>query len=121
VRDLLAYLRALANPLDELALYGTLASPLAGVSSDGLLIIARAAQARGGPVWATIDGAVEQLRARLSEVDGERVACFRERFRHERRIAPARSISRLIERALAWGGYEAHVLGLDAADQRMAD
>ena len=30
VGDLLAYLRALANPLDELALYGTLASPLGG-------------------------------------------------------------------------------------------
>ena len=28
IGDLLAYLRTLANPLDEVALYGTLASPL---------------------------------------------------------------------------------------------
>ena len=38
--DLIAWLRALANPLDELALYSTLASPLVGVSSDGLALIA---------------------------------------------------------------------------------
>ncbi len=42
VGDLLAYLRALANPLDEEALYGALASPLAGVS----LRWPRAARAR---------------------------------------------------------------------------
>ena len=42
VGDLLAYLRALANPLDELALYGTLASPLVGVSSDGLALLGAA-------------------------------------------------------------------------------
>jgi ATP-dependent helicase/nuclease subunit A len=121
VRDLVTYLRALANPLDELALYGTLACPLAGVSSDGLLRIARAAQARRAPVWATLNDELEQLRARLCDADGERLASFRERFEHERRIAPARSISRLIERALAWGGYETHVRGLDAPDQRMAN
>ncbi len=46
VGDLLAYLRALANPLDELALYATLASPLVGLSSDGLALLARAAEAR---------------------------------------------------------------------------
>ena len=41
VGDLLAYLRALANPLDELALYGMLASPLGGCSRDGLALLAR--------------------------------------------------------------------------------
>ena len=35
VGDLLAYLRALANPLDEPALLGVLASPLVGVPSGG--------------------------------------------------------------------------------------
>jgi len=40
VRDLLAYLRLLANPLDEEGLYGVLASPLAGLSSDALALIA---------------------------------------------------------------------------------
>jgi ATP-dependent exoDNAse (exonuclease V) beta subunit len=54
VGDLLAYLRALANPLDELALYGALASPLVGVSSDGLALLGRAAKARKRGVWETL-------------------------------------------------------------------
>ena len=54
VGDLLAYLRALANPLDELALYGTLASPLVGVSSDGLALLGRAAKASKRGVWETL-------------------------------------------------------------------
>ena len=45
VADLLAYLRALANPLDELALYGVLASPLVGLSSDALALLAQGAHA----------------------------------------------------------------------------
>jgi ATP-dependent helicase/nuclease subunit A len=48
VADLVAYLRLLANPLDEPALYGTLASPLVGLSSDALVHIARVAHAAGG-------------------------------------------------------------------------
>ncbi len=54
VGDLLAYLRALANPLDEPALYGTLASPLVGCSSDALALLARAAGAAKLGVWATV-------------------------------------------------------------------
>ena len=55
VGDLLAWLRTLANPLDELALYSTLASPLVGVSSDGLALIAKAARDGRGGVWQTIE------------------------------------------------------------------
>src|SRR5262249_42948743 len=47
VGDLLCYLRALANPLDEPALYGTLASPPAGVSRAPLGPLAPPARARG--------------------------------------------------------------------------
>jgi ATP-dependent helicase/nuclease subunit A len=54
VGDLLAWLRVLANPLDELALYATLASPLVEVSSDALALIARAARERGRGVWQVI-------------------------------------------------------------------
>lgn len=42
VLDLCAYLGALANPRDELALFGLLASPLVGLSSDALAVLARA-------------------------------------------------------------------------------
>ncbi len=66
VADLLAYLRALANPLDEVALYSVLASPLVGLSSDTLAQIAFAA--RGGG---------ETGRCEVSEVEraAPRAAC----------------------------------------------
>ncbi len=52
VLDLCAYLGALANPRDELALSGLLASPLVGLSADGLAILARTARpAPGGTRW----------------------------------------------------------------------
>jgi ATP-dependent exoDNAse (exonuclease V) beta subunit len=54
VGDLLAYLRTVANLLDEPALLGTLASPLVGCSSDGLALLARAAGAARGGLWETV-------------------------------------------------------------------
>jgi len=44
IGDLISYLRALANPLDEQALYGMLASPLGGCSRDCLALLAQTAQ-----------------------------------------------------------------------------
>jgi ATP-dependent helicase/nuclease subunit A len=122
VGDLLAYLRALANPLDELALYATLASPLVGLSSDGLVLLARAARARGrGQVWATVQAGAEELYRRLAAGDRDALVAFRERFEHDRAAAPRRTISQLIERALDDSGYRAYVLGLDWAERRMAN
>jgi ATP-dependent helicase/nuclease subunit A len=57
VGDLVAWLRALANPLDELALYSVLASPLVGLSSDGLALVALHARSAGLGVWAALSGA----------------------------------------------------------------
>jgi ATP-dependent helicase/nuclease subunit A len=54
VRDLCAWLAALANPRDETALYGVLASPLVGLSSDALAHIARAGR---GNAWRAIEQA----------------------------------------------------------------
>ncbi len=60
VGDLLAWLRALANPLDELALYSVLASPLVGISSDGLALAALQARAEAVGVWVAIARAAGQ-------------------------------------------------------------
>jgi ATP-dependent helicase/nuclease subunit A len=119
VGDLLAYLRALANPLDELALYGTLASPLVGCSSDGLALIARAAAATKQGVWATARHG-ESL-ARLSVGDRDALAAFRDRFEAERRVASRLTISQLIERAVEAAGYREHVLGLEWGERRVAN
>ncbi len=46
VIELVAYLRALVNPLDTEALYAVLLSPLCGLSLDGL-VLARGRRRRG--------------------------------------------------------------------------
>ncbi len=119
VGDLLAYLRALANPLDEPALYGTLASPLVGCSSDGLALLARAAGAARQSVWATVEDA-EQI-ARLPTEDRAALMAFRTRFSAERRSASRRTISQLLERAVAAGGYREYLLGQEWGERRLAN
>jgi ATP-dependent helicase/nuclease subunit A len=137
VGDLLAYLRALANPLNELALYSTLASPLAGLSSDVLALLARAAGKDG--VWETLRSAFVPLEGehagdldvvevspspflhRLARADREALARFCAWFDRERRTASLRTISTLIERAIDRSGYERHVLGLEEGERRLAN
>ena len=91
VGDLRAYLAALANPRDELALHSVLASPLGGLSLDSLVILRAAARrARLGglalleamagdaaedapePLAATLDGAPGE--------DADRLRAFVRRF-----------------------------------------
>ncbi|HYM67795.1 MAG TPA: 3'-5' exonuclease, partial [Patescibacteria group bacterium] len=128
IRDLLAYLRALANPLDEQALYETLASPLVGLSSDGLALLAHAARTAGRGAWETacalgegVEPAEEGVLARLPARDREALMRFCAGLREERRAGAQRSISRLIERAIDAGGYREHVLGQDWGERRLAN
>ena len=93
VRDLCAWLAALANPRDEAALYGVLASPLVGVSSDALAHVARAGR---GNAWRAIERAFAATRAAPARARPRRAcatttasACaFRARFAAERALAP---------------------------------
>jgi ATP-dependent helicase/nuclease subunit A len=122
VGDLLAYLRTLANPLDELALYGTLASPLVGLSSDGLALLGRAAKASRRSVWETIERVGEEpAEDRLPVLDHDRLVRFRARLRAERAAVPQRTLSQLIERALDRTGYAEHVLTLSWPERRLAN
>ncbi len=121
VGDLLMWLRALASPLDELALYSVLASPLVGLSSDGLALLALHARAAGTGVWAAIAEGVGELYARLCAPDRERLARFAERFAAERRAAPTHSLAELLLRVLACTGYELHVLSLPWGERRLAN
>ncbi len=125
IGDLLAYLRALANPLDESALYAVLASPLAGCSRDCLALLADAARAGRRGVWETalaaVEGGEEGLEIELAPADGDALASFCTRLRQERAAASRRTLAELIERAIDASGYREHVLGLDWAERRLAN
>ncbi|HWJ51438.1 MAG TPA: ATP-dependent helicase, partial [Solirubrobacteraceae bacterium] len=119
VGDLLAYLRALANPLDEEALYATLACPLAGMSLDGLALLARTAREGRRGAW---EVALEaEAVTGLADPDRQLLTTFCERLRSERAGASRRTISQLLVRAIDASGYREHVLGLEWGQRRLAN
>ena len=103
VTELVAYLRALANPLDTESLYSVLLSPLCGLSLDGLVL--------------TAAGATDEL----GIDDRERLREFRDWFDGERRAAAWLGAEQLLDRALARNGYELHIAGLPDARRRLAN
>jgi len=118
VRDLCAWLAALANPRDETALYGVLASPLVGLSSDALAHVARAGSGRAWRAIAADDGA---LAARLIDTDRERLALFATCFAAERLLAPRLGLDELLRRVVDATGYDLHVLSLSGGARRLAN
>jgi ATP-dependent exoDNAse (exonuclease V) beta subunit len=90
VVDLLAYLRALADPLDEVGLYGALAAPPVELSSDGMALLSRVARERGDSVWAL---------ARERPETAEYCAWLA----RERELAGVLTLGQLLERAIEHG------------------
>jgi ATP-dependent helicase/nuclease subunit A len=132
VLDLCAYLGALANPRDELALLGLLASPLVGLSADGLAILARTA--RPGARWDALTAAFpprgeggeeadapSSLRDLLPDADRDALANFCPWFALERKQAPRRGLDVLLQRVVDRCGYDLHVLGLPGGRRRWAN
>jgi ATP-dependent exoDNAse (exonuclease V) beta subunit len=148
IGDLRAYLAALANPLDGVALYSMLASPLVGASLDALTLIRlHSRRAQRDPWWALRDafcgtgsagadrgdGAAgggpgngsdadrTGLAAALPATDREKLAAFVPRFAAERAAAPRLSLETVIDRAVTSSGYDRAVLALPSGDRRMAN
>jgi ATP-dependent exoDNAse (exonuclease V) beta subunit len=127
VVDMVAYLRALANPRDEEALYGVLASPLVGLSYDGLVLLAAAARAsRHDPWWVirepeTATVALAPALAELTPDDRGALARFAEWFAAERARAARASIEELIDGALSATGYDLAMLAMPGGRRRLAN
>jgi len=117
VQDLCCYLGALANPRDEGALLGLLASPLVGLSSDALALLAMTARRMRGALW----DAVTDPATRLPAADHERLRAFRAWFGPERERAPRLGLDELLGRAVERTGYDLHVLGLPGGARRLAN
>jgi ATP-dependent helicase/nuclease subunit A len=123
IGDLISYLRALANPLDELAMYAALASPLAGCSKDCLALLAGAARSGRTGVWEAAEAACrgEEGSIELAAGDEAALGAFCALLRTERANASRHTISQLIERAVEASDYREHVLGLDWGERRLAN
>ena len=105
VVDLLAYLRLLHNRYDDEALVTVLASPLVGVSNDGLVLIRRAATRR--PLFAGIEKTVPpELPAR----DAQLCRAFLQRYERLAAASGWLSLERLCEQIVAEHDYDLAVL-----------
>ena len=120
VVDLVAYLRALANPRDEEALFTVLASPLVGVSVDALVVVAAAGRAGDRDPWWVIrepEGRFDELRAD----DLSKLTAFAEWFAGERAAAARSGIEQSIERVVSVTGYDLAVLAMPGGQRRLAN
>ncbi len=120
VIDLVAYLRALANPLDEEALYTVLCSPLVGISLDALVLVSAAAREAGRDPWWLF----REPEGRLDSVapqDRELLDRFVSWFAAERRLVGRAGVAELINRALSLTGYDLVMLAMPGGARRLAN
>jgi ATP-dependent exoDNAse (exonuclease V) beta subunit len=119
VQDLVAHLAVVANPREAMRLYEVLASPLVGLSSDGLVLLGAAARSRSRDPWSVLRDS-EPI-ADMSEEDRARLERWLPWIGGERAAAPRRSLEALIDRALAATGYDLAVLRAPGGQRRLAN
>jgi ATP-dependent helicase/nuclease subunit A len=120
VVDLLSYLRVLANPRDEEALYTLLASPLVGASTDGLVMLGAAARSSGRDPWWVLRDPEDRLDGLRTE-DRERMLGFAQWAAAERAVAAREGVEGVLERLLERTGYDLEVLSLPGGQRRLAN
>jgi ATP-dependent exoDNAse (exonuclease V) beta subunit len=119
VQDLVAWLALVANPYDEPRLWEVLASPMVGLTSDGLVLVKAAARAAERDPWTALPAALADWRG--GEEDRRRLAAFAERLPAERAAAPRCSLEELLDRAVARTGYDLALLRTPGGRRRMAN
>jgi ATP-dependent helicase/nuclease subunit A len=129
VADACALLATIANPLDDQALLGTLASPACGVTPDTLWLL-RAAAGKGRHLWPAIEqvtGLGEDELAdpeRLEQIPATELSLLRsfaETIVGLRRRATSLSLAGLIDAAVTETGYDLAVLMRPAGETRFAN
>ena len=129
VADVCALLATIANPLDDQALLGTLASPACGVAPDTLWLL-RAAAGRGRHIWPTVElaaglgedeGADPERLEQIPAAELSLLRAFTETIAELRRRAAALSLAGLIDAAVTDTGYDLAVLMRPAGETRFAN
>src|SRR4029079_17842523 len=113
VADVCALLAAIANPLDDQALFGALASPACGIAPDTLWLL-RAAAGKRRHVWPALARAVGDGKAelaapeRLEEIPAaelELLRGFAATLEGLRERGPRLPLTALVEAAVTETGY----------------
>ncbi|OFW59664.1 MAG: hypothetical protein A2133_00975 [Actinobacteria bacterium RBG_16_64_13] len=118
VTDVVALLRLLVNPHDDLALVSALRSPLVGISDDGLYLLGQESRRERASLWEM----VRQARAgSLDEEDRRLLYIFAERLRDLRPRVGRPGLSRLIDTAITACGYDLCLLSSAEGKRRFAN
>ncbi len=117
VADVLNYLRLLRNRYDDFALVSVLASPLVGVSNDGLLALRRAAVRR--PIFSALER--DELPEGVSAEDGRLLGAFRQRLARLSSHLGEVGLERLIDQVVAAHDYDLACLAQPDGDRRLAN
>ena len=129
VADVCALLATIANPLDDQALFGALASPACGLAPDTLWLL-RAAAGQGHHVWPAVErvtGSGEAELAepeRLGQIPDAEVALLRrfaETLAGLREGGTRLSLAGLIDAAVTETGYDLAVLIRPSGEARFAN
>jgi ATP-dependent exoDNAse (exonuclease V) beta subunit len=129
VSDVCALLAAIANPLDDQALFGALASPACGVAPDTLWLL-RAAAGKRRHVWPALERAAGAGEAeleqpeRLAQIPAEELellCTFLARLASLRERRSRLSLAALIEATTTETGYDLAVLMRPAGEARFAN
>jgi ATP-dependent exoDNAse (exonuclease V) beta subunit len=129
VADVCALLATIANPLDDQALFGALASPACGAAPDTLWLL-RAAAGKRRHVWPAVERAAGSGESELTEPqrleaipDDERelLRAFVARIAALRERAPRLALPALVEAAVTETGYDLAVLSRPAGEARFAN
>jgi ATP-dependent exoDNAse (exonuclease V) beta subunit len=129
VSDVCALLATIANPLDDEALFGALASPACAAAPDTLWLL-RAAAGRRRHVWPALESAAGDGEAELAEPgrlaqipmsEIELLRRFVTTIASLRERAPRLSLAALIEAATTETGYDLAVLTRPAGEARFAN
>ncbi len=129
VSDVCALLATIANPLDDQALFGALASPACGAAPDTLWLL-RAAAGKRRHVWPALERAVGAGDAEVTEPERleqipaaelELLRRFATTLASLRERGPRLSLAALIEAATTETGYDLAVLMRPAGEARFAN
>jgi ATP-dependent exoDNAse (exonuclease V) beta subunit len=129
VADVCALLAAIANPLDDEALFGALASPACAVAPDTLWLL-RAAAGRRRHVWPALEALALEGEAelaepeRLEQIPAEERALlveFATQLVGLRARAPRLSLAGLVEAAVTETGYDLATLLQPSGESRLAN
>jgi ATP-dependent helicase/nuclease subunit A len=129
VADVCALLAAIANPLDDEALFGALASPACAVTPDTLWLL-RAAAGRRRHVWPALERLALRDEVEIAEPErleqipaGERelLTEFANQLVGLRARAPRLGLAGLVEAAVTETGYDLATLLRPAGEARLAN